>query len=255
MCLIVCAWQASAAFPLVVAANRDEFYQRPTAPLAVWDGPSGIAAGRDLQAGGTWLGYTRDGRFAAVTNYRSGGGHDVRPKSRGWLVTGFLEGHDRPQTYGAEVARDAASYGPFNLLLADPSELVYVAGATGEQRRLPPGVYGLSNHLLDTPWPKLEKATRSIAGALEKLSAPEDLLAPLLDRDQAPEPQLPETGVSLEWERMLSSIFVQSPTYGTRSSTVLTRDAHGAAAMLEVRFGPEGETGRTKLRFEALGKV
>ena len=250
MCLIVCAWRASAAFPLVVAANRDEFYQRPTAPLAVWEGAVGMAAGRDLQAGGTWLGYTGDGRFAAVTNYRSGGGHDARPKSRGWLVSGFLEGQHLPQNYGAGVAENAASYGPFNLLLADRSDLVYVAGVTGEQRRLPPGVYGLSNHLLDTPWPKLNKSTESIASALERLSAPEDLLEPLLDRDQAPESHLPKTGVSLEWERMLSSIFIRSAEYGTRSSTVLMCSADGAATMLEVRFGPEGETGRTTLHFE-----
>ncbi len=254
MCLIVCAWQASAAFPLVVAANRDEFYRRPTAPLAVWDGVFGVAAGRDLQAGGTWLGYARCGRFAAVTNYRSGGGHDARPKSRGWLVSGFLEGRDRPHSYGAGVVEDTASYGPFNLLLADRSELVYVSGVTGEQRLLSPGVYGLSNHLLDTPWPKLNKATESIAAALVHLSAPEDLLEPLLDRDQAPGSHLPKTGVSLEWERMLSSIFIQGTEYGTRSSTVLMRSADGAAIMLEVRFGPEGEIGRTTLHFESPGR-
>lgn len=250
MCLIVCAWRSNRNFPLVVAANRDEFYDRPTAPLASWDDRPGILAGRDLQAGGTWLGATRSGRFAAVTNYRTGGGHEARPKSRGWLVSSFLDGDATPFDYAYRVAGNAASYAPFNLLVADQAELVYVAGVTGEVIRLEHGVYGLSNHLLDTPWPKLRKATSALTEQLDRLAAPEDLLALLLDHDPAPPGTLPRTGISPEWERILSPIFIQSETYGTRSSTVLLMDATNVLSMLEVRYGAHGETGRTLLRLD-----
>lgn len=219
MCLITLAWQAHPDYPLILAANRDEFYQRAAAPARFWEESPALLAGRDLSAGGTWLGVTRQGRMAALTNYREPGA--VRgERSRGLLVSAFLQGDSEPMAYAQTVALEGGHYGGFNLLLGTPNEMVVVSNRGMAPRHLGAGVHSLSNHLLDTPWPKVEKAS---AGLKDRLADPTDeaLLELLADHEIAPDEQLPDTGVGLPMERLLSPLFIRSPQYGTRVSTVL----------------------------------
>jgi uncharacterized protein with NRDE domain len=172
MCLILIAWQAHPDYPLVVAANRDEFFARPAAAAAFWPEAPQVLAGRDLEAGGSWLGISREQRFAALTNYREGGRVATNARSRGALVADFLSGHASPSAYLAQVAARAVDYNGFNLFVADGQCLAYYANrGDSPPRFLSPGIYGLSNHLLDTPWPKLATAKASFAEALAELPA------------------------------------------------------------------------------------
>lgn len=244
MCLIVFAWRPGHALPLVVAANRDEFFDRPTGPLTPWPEVPGLLAGRDLQAGGTWLGIGRDGRFAALTNVREG--HPAKGRrSRGELTVDFLRATRSPRAYLAEVATRLDAYAPFNLLVGDHAQLWHFNSQERDIRELPEGVYGLSNASLDTPWPKLRLARAALQATLAA-PAPEAWLAVLADRRRAADAELPHTGVPLAWERQLSSVFIEGREYGTRSSTVLYRRADGGGEIVERRFGPlgvpEGET-------------
>jgi uncharacterized protein with NRDE domain len=237
MCLILVAWQCHPQFPLVVAANRDEFYARPSAGAGPWPEDPRVRGGLDLEAGGTWLGVREDGRFAAVTNVREPG----VPKglrSRGLLTKDFLLGRQSPGECAAAI--EGGRYSGFNLLLADRQALWYCSNRDGGSRRLAPGIYGVSNHLLDTPWPKLVTAKARFAAALDGLPAFDPLFSILADREIVPDHDLPDSGVPLAWERLLSAIFVQSEDYGTRASTVLTRDRLGAVRLEERRFGPGG---------------
>ncbi|MDR3671700.1 MAG: NRDE family protein [Holophaga sp.] len=237
MCLILVAWQTHPEFPLVVAANRDEFYARPSAPAGPWPEDPRVQGGRDLEAGGTWLGLRADGRMAAVTNVREPGAPKGR-LSRGMLTRDFLLGRQSPAEAAATL--DGAAYSGFNLLLADDRSLWYGSNRDGAARELPPGVYGVSNHLLDTPWPKLVTAKARFTEALAGLPGFGPLFDLLADPEIVPDHNLPHSAVTLEWERMLSAIFVKSETYGTRASTVLTwRPGHGSA-LEERRFGPGG---------------
>lgn len=238
MCLIVVGWQAHPDYPLIVAANRDEFYERPTQPAARWDDSPAVIAGRDLQAGGTWLGIAGDGRFAAVTNVREPGVPAGR-LSRGVLTGDFLRG-----TASAEAAIhavDDAAYSGFNLLFGDHDSLWYRTNRHGGVERLAPGIYGLSNHRLDTPWPKLVTARERFAAALPALPDESALFALLADDLTVDDEFLPKTGVSLEWERRLSAIFVKSENYGTRASTVVLRHRDGSVRLHERSFGPHGQ--------------
>jgi len=237
MCLILVAWQSHPDYPLVVAANRDEFYARPTADAGLWPDDPRILGGRDLEAGGTWLAVRADGRFAAVTNVREPGA-PKGSRSRGGLTRDFLVDDARPGDYAAAI--DGSLYSGFNLLVADRDELWYRSNRDGAARRLAPGIYGLSNHLLDTPWPKLTSARARFAEALLHLPDSEPFFAILADDEIVPDHALPATGVSLEWERRLSAIFVKSEEYGTRASTVLTVDEAGQPRLLERRFAAHG---------------
>lgn len=237
MCLIVFAWRPGHARPLIVAANRDEFYARPTLPLAPWQEYPQVMAGRDLEAGGTWLGVGANGRFAALTNIRQPG-QPPALRSRGELVAGFLCGEQSIDAYLAEVAQRVTAYAGFNLLLGDGQRLVY-RSSTVPAQALSPGVYGLSNGGLDTPWPKLLKARAGLAEQIESYSV-ESLMALLADAEPAAESQLPNTGVSLATEQLLSSVFIASPHYGTRASTVVVMDAEGRTQLTERSFGPYG---------------
>lgn len=245
MCLILVAWRQQAAFPLVVAANRDEFHARATAPAARWPQAPAIVAGRDLVAGGTWLGGSDDGRFAAVTNVREGGAAPGR-ESRGLLAADFLRAGVSAADYCDAVAAacaDPGRYAGFNLLVGDGRELCYFSNRGDGVRRLPPGIYGVSNHLLDTPWPKLASAKAAFASALAALSVPPDaapFFALLADREIVADERLPATGVPLTWERLLSAIFVCSSDYGTRASSVLLQAENGDGHLLERSFAPDG---------------
>jgi uncharacterized protein with NRDE domain len=223
MCLILLAFDSHPEYRLIVAANRDEFYDRPTAPAAFWADAPSVLAGRDLKAGGTWLGIDRRGRFAAVTNYRQGEREPDAARSRGHLASDYLTTEIDPRAHLERVVADAQLYNGFNLLAGDAGQLLYFSNREGRVRELVPGVYGLSNHLLDTDWPKVAATKRALLALLEK-NATE--LVPALfglldDGRQAADHLLPATGVSPEWERLLSAAFIVSADYGTRSSTVL----------------------------------
>jgi uncharacterized protein with NRDE domain len=238
MCLILVAWQWDPRYPLVVAANRDEFYARPSREAARWPENTEVLGGRDLEEGGTWLGVREDGRFAAVTNVREPGAAKGS-RSRGLLVKDFLLGHQGPKDFNADL--DPVVYSGYNLLTADEHILWYGTNRGGAPRSLPSGIYGLSNHLLDTPWPKLATAKTRFARALATLPDPEPFFTTLADRSTVPDTALPDTGVPLAWERLLSSIFIASDTYGTRAATVLTRSREGRINLEERRFGVAGE--------------
>jgi uncharacterized protein with NRDE domain len=238
MCLIVFAWRPGHALPLIVAANRDEFYARPTQALAAWEDAPGVHAGRDLEAGGTWLGVGPQGRFAALTNIRDPG-QPLGPRSRGELVAGFLQGELGVESYLDHVASRSALYSGFNLLVGDGRQLGYLNGREATPRLLQAGVYGLSNAGLDTPWPKLVKAREGLAGLLGSAD-PQRLLALLADAEPAADSELPETGVGLVTEKLLSSVFIASQNYGTRASTVLIVDDQGKRRLVERSFGPFG---------------
>jgi uncharacterized protein with NRDE domain len=231
MCLIAIAWQAHPAFPLVVAANRDEWRDRPAIAAHWWPDEPSLLAGRDLQAGGTWMGVTKGGRFAAVTNFRDPSERRSTARSRGELVAQFLLRSETPAAYLAGLASRAGEYNAFNLLASDGRELWYFGSREGEVRRVDPGVHALSNHLLDEPWPKVTKARKALAATLA--DGDERLFAMLSDRTPAPDEVLPQTGVGLERERWLSSILITGEKYGTRASTVLRIGAEREARFEE----------------------
>ena len=252
MCLLVLAWRVHPHYRLVVAANRDEFHERPAAALARWPEPPGILAGRDLRAGGAWLALDRARRFGVVTNFR-----DLQPPragapSRGGLIPEFLAGAWTPEQYFGALAKRAQDYSGFNLLLADRDSLWYGSNrARPFARPLAPGVYGLSNELLDTPWPKLERVRAGFRAWLDaQHPAPADLFALIDDRTRVSDDALlPRTGVELEWERVLSAPFVQHPDYGTRASTVLMVEPDERVYFEERRFDAQGRrAGETELR-------
>ena len=244
MCLIVLNWQTDARYPLIVAANRDEFFIRPTSPQAWWGEQPDILAGRDLEGGGTWLGITRNGRFAAITNYRDPARLRTDAPSRGRLVSDFLAGSEAPGDYLRRIEQEAKACNGFNLLVADTNELWWHSNVNGEIRQLEPGIHGVSNHLLDTPWPKLVEAKRSFAAALPELPATSKLFTLLRDETQHPDEVLPSTGVSLELERKLSAIFVKTNGFNTRSSAVLWRDNSGNISFDEQNWREDGSPGQ-----------
>ncbi|WP_455921637.1 NRDE family protein [Pseudomonas putida] len=238
MCLIVFAWRPGHPTPLVLAANRDEFYARPSLALGQWPEAEGVYAGRDLEAGGTWLGLGPDGRFAALTNIRDPG-QALGRRSRGELVARFLTSTVSIDEYVDDIGSRAAEYSGFNLLLGAAGRLCYFNQRDRRLQELATGVYGLSNAGLDTPWPKLVKAREGLAAQLDDPD-PEGLLAILKDPDRAADALLPDTGVGLATESLLSSVFIASPTYGTRASTALIVGADGARRIVERSFGPYG---------------
>jgi uncharacterized protein with NRDE domain len=252
MCLILVAWRTHPDYPLVVAANRDEFFARPSAEATYWQN-DGILAGRDLEAGGTWLGLTRTGRFAALTNYRDPARQKKSSPSRGHLVASFLRSKDKPGPWLQQLSGKAGEYNGFNLLVGDGDTLANLGSMTGQFKELAPGIYGLSNHLLDSPWPKVLAAKSALSLALSTLPDEGPLFELLNDDSIHPDHALPRTGVSLEWERLLSSAFVKAPGYGTRCSTVLMV-THDKTVMFEERtWLPNAKPGnRVRYRFKQI---
>ena len=224
MCLIFISVNDHPDYNLVVAANRDEFYNRKTAPLHEWEDHPEIIGGRDLEAGGTWLGVTKSGRISMVTNYRDLKNIRLDAPSRGELVTNFLLSEKTGDEYLSELQPHAALYNGFNLIVGRVDTLWYCSNYREGMEKLQPGQYGLSNHLMDTPWPKVVRGKEKFRDILKIRFTAGDLFNLLLDDQIAADHQLPETGVGLERERALSSMFIKSPGYGTRSSTVLLID-------------------------------
>jgi uncharacterized protein with NRDE domain len=257
MCLLVLAWQAHPRYQLIVAANRDEFHERPAAPMQAWPAANDILAGRDLRAGGTWLGLDRRRRFGVVTNFRDLQAPRPDAPSRGGLVPAYLGAPAGAADFLSALRGSAALYSGFNLLLADETSLWYASNRADRfMRMLAPGVYGLSNEYLDTPWPKLRRVRQRFEtwlGGARAATATDELLDLLNDRSVAPvDTDLPQTGLSAEWERVLSAPFVLHPEYGTRCSTVLLLEPSGSGFLTERRFDRNGEpTGETRLQLTA----
>lgn len=242
MCLIVFAYNIHPAYRFIMAANRDEFYDRPSQPAEFWRETPQVLAGRDLRGGGTWLGMTREGKFAAITNYRDPAAFMTDAPSRGKLVSNFLQGPESAAAYGEKIARQKKRYNGFNLVFGD-NENLFVYSNRASLQKLDAGIYGLSNRLLDTPWPKVAKVKKSLAAALNYRGA--DLEAALFkllaDRKPAPDAKLPSTGVGLEWEKLLSAVFIASPAYGTRSSTVVMIGKNRRVKLIEKIFEGQRE--------------
>jgi len=239
MCLIAFALETHPRFRLILAANRDEFYARPSAAAAFWSDEPQVLAGRDLAAGGTWLGVTTAGRLGAVTNYREPQQGRGPWLSRGCLVADYLAGSMTAAAYLDRVRRRSGEYQGFNLLVGDGDGFWYYSNRGGDPCRLPPGVHGLSNHLLDTPWPKVVSARERLERLLRlDTPDPEALFALLGDRTVFPNHLLPDTGVGLERERLLSSPFIAGSDYGTRSSSIILLDRSGVITFMERSFDP-----------------
>lgn len=237
MCVIFVAHRVHSKHPLIVLANRDEFYDRPTAAAARWVDHPKIFAGRDLVAGGTWLGVTDDGRFAAVTNYREPGA-PTGERSRGELVADFLISNLSSAEYLEQVSRHAGEYSGFNLIAGEAGRDLYYFSNRGQGiELLEPGIYGLSNHLLNTAWPKVASGTKRFIEIVSKeVISKHDCFELLSDETMAAEDELPDTGVGVERERLLSPIFIRTPVYGTRSSTVVLFDNDGGFDLEEKVF-------------------
>ena len=248
MCLIVFAWKVRPAFPLVLAANRDEFHRRATAPSGFWPEHPDLLAGRDLEAGGTWMGVTRRGRFAAITNYRDPGRTLPAARSRGELPLAFLTGTEDPAVFLQGVEERAGDYAGFNLLVGDTAGLWYFSNSTREHRprALAPGVYGLSNAQLNTPWPKLALARQQLELLLDSPSLDHEALRRTVsDRRLADETDLHPLGLRETMDRQLSAQFIVSPEYGTRSTTSFwlqhdTAEGKVTASWEELSYDPMG---------------
>lgn len=247
MCLILLAYHYHPEYPLIMAANRDEFYQRPTAPAAFWDDYPDILAGRDLEQMGTWLGVNRQGRFGAVTNYRGKFKTREETRSRGELVANYLAAKINPKQYVLELKQKREHYQGFNLLIGDLDSLFYYSNVVDKMIQLTPGIHGLSNAFLNTPWPKVVHGKRLLKQAVcQSMEQGKELdtnqifsiletSEPFADQD------LPDTGVGIEWERTLSPLFISSPNYGTRASTLLLVNKQGHVHFQERSFTISGK--------------
>lgn len=249
MCLVALAWKCHPRWRLLMAGNRDELHARPSAPLQQWSPPQDeVIAGRDLRSGGSWMGVSRLGHVAVVTNVRDPAAPAGGP-SRGELIAGYLAGTRNASHYAADLAARAPSFAPFNLLVADTDTCCFLGNHPPAVRILTPGVHGMSNGALDAPWPK----TRRLADTLQTWIAGDGatldpLWAALADEHQPDDAELPATGIPLELEQRLARAFIRGQGYGTRASTVIAIDYEGRGFIHERRFGPQGIfTGETRV--------
>lgn len=246
MCLILFSYQQTKEYKLILAANRDEFYERPTERAMPWENVEGLIAGKDLRAGGTWMGVHSSGRYGMVTNYRDPSTEKPRTSSRGRVVLDYLTDEDAPDAYLSRLHKDAADYNGYNTLLGGRDALWYYSNKSGRIEEVQPGLYGLSNHLLDTSWPKVVRGKALLETVIKKpVLDVEALFHILQDHHKAPDDELPKTGVSLEWERALSSIFIRVEGYGTRCSTVLTIKQNGTIDFYERTYPADGSASST----------
>ena len=248
MCLITFAYKAHPKYKFILAANRDEFYARPTSTVDWWKDYPQILGGRDLQAMGTWMAINENGRLAAVTNFRDLKNIKSDARSRGDLPVNFLVDNQSSETYATEVYKSGSDFNGFNLLvLAD--ELAHVSNYDDKINILEEGVYGLSNALLDTPWPKVVRAKEAFSNMIERDFAPEDLIEIMQDEQTAPDEDLPETGLDYAREKALSAMCIRTPDYGTCCSTAITIDHDGHVAFMEKSY-PVGDRKEGKISYE-----
>ena len=235
MCLILFALQQHPDYPLIVIANRDEYYARPTRSAHWWQDSAGIFAGRDLQAQGTWLGVNRNGRFAAVTNVREPGASEPARLSRGNLPREFLAGDESPESFLTRIKPDADAYAGFNLLIGNPAGLYFYSNRqTGVI--VPAGIHGISNGLFDEAWPKLTSGKQALDSALASAPTDSALMQILTDNTTVQDHQLPKTGVTIDIERMLSSRFIRSADYGTRACSIVKFDNQNQISFVEQNY-------------------
>lgn len=249
MCLMVFALDVHPRFRLIVCANRDEYYKRPARRARFWEEEPSILAGRDMKKNGTWLGITKNGRFAAVTNFRNP--DDVCPnaRTRGELVTAFLKNDLSCEDFLDLVHGDF--YNGFNLFIYDGKSMFYHSNVNHETLKLTPGIYGVSNGLLDSNWPKVTNSKKRFKQCLDKPEVSEDCLFQMLENQERPfDHELPETGVGLELERLLSSPFVKSHDYGTRTATIVMLDRQGNVKFKERCYDPDDKEGDLTFSFQ-----
>ncbi|MEM6642133.1 MAG: NRDE family protein [Bacteroidota bacterium] len=240
MCLITFAYHTHPKYKLILAANRDEFYRRPSAKADWWEDHPEILGGRDLQAMGTWMGINKNGRLAAVTNYRDLRNIKENAQSRGELTTKFLLGDATPEDYVKEVLKEGGNYNGFNLLVLDQA-MAYVSNYSDQTFDLNFGIYGLSNALLDTPWPKVEQSKQALEYVIQKKFVMEDLFEIMQDEQTYPKKNLPDTGLSPEMEKALSAMHIRTADYGTCCTTALTIDYEGNVHFAEKSFGRDNK--------------
>lgn len=236
MCLVLFAYNVCETYPLVLAANRDEFYNRPTAPMQFWDDNQNILAGRDLQQGGTWFGINTSGRFAALTNYRTPSIGNTNAPSRGEIIVNFLNSGTPADRYFNSLQKELNRYNGFNLLFGTRDQIYWLSNVKNKIEPVKPGIHGLSNKDLDTPWPKVKNGINALSKAVQNDLTSKQLFSLLTDSSRPEDSELPDTGVGIEWERHLSPIFIQSPGYGTRSSTIMLIDGAGRLKVTERTF-------------------
>ena len=243
MCLLLLALDSHPSYELLIAANRDEFYDRPTRAAEFWAEQPDILGGKDLRGGGTWFGITKSGKFAAVTNYRDPDTLKDNAPSRGELVSAYLKGSFDPREYLSELVGKANLYNGFNLIIGHRKEVYWYSNYGEGIRKIEPGIHGLSNHLLDTTWPKVVRGKEKLERLVKDQNDidPETVFKILLDNLKPDDKDLPDTGVDLEWERILSPIFISSPSYGTRSSTVVLVSHKGEVVFFERNFNASSQ--------------
>lgn len=253
MCLILVSFMSHPSYPLIIASNRDEFHNRETDPMAWHRKSPATLHGTDLKEGGTWMGITENGRIAALTNHRDPSRINPDAASRGWIVSRFLEGTDDAPAFAEALSKEKESYNGFNLLFGTVDRLYHYSNISDALTRLAPGVHGVSNALLNTPWPKVDTGKKNLA-SLEHPSD-ENLFALLGNRVKPDDALLPETGMNLEWERILSPLFIESEIYGTRSSCLITMDSHRTVTATERTYtcsgkGPADISGEGRFQFK-----
>lgn len=240
MCLILFAYKTHPKYKLVIAANRDEFYRRPTAPAVFWEEDPQVLAGRDLQAGGTWMGINTSGKISLLTNYRDMSNIKPDAPSRGHLVSDFLKNKEGAAKYLAHLSSTAHRYNGFNIICGNAEELYYYSNYSESVHQIKAGFHGLSNALMNIKWPKITKGIEKLKSILQDNQPdPLHILEALYDDITAPNALLPDTGVGLQFEKMLSPMFIKSEDYGSRSSTVLLIDYKGHAQYLERTYNVE----------------
>lgn len=246
MCLAIIALNTRPDWPLIVIANRDELHSRPTLPASPWTDAANILGGRDLTAGGTWLGMTTQGRIALLTNYREPGQNNPQAPSRGKLTDVFLRSDMSAMTFAQELERSASAYNGFNLLLLDASGLWYCSNRSGiSAQAVKAGVVGISNASLNTPWPKLTRTKQAVSEYLASNAnssslAPERFFEIMQDTRSASIQELPDTGIGPEREKLLGSPFIKNDRYGTRCTTLIMQRSDGMAMFFEIRFDSSG---------------
>lgn len=274
MCLAIIALNTSPDWPLIVVANRDELHTRPTLPAAPWTDAQNIVGGRDLNAGGTWLGMTANGRFALLTNFREPGRHDLNAPSRGQLTDRYLKGDESAESYAKSIREQGRFYNGFNLLIADDRGCWYVsnrasANTPQDAQKISPGVVGISNASLNTPWPKLKRTQHAVSELLVRQQTskpdPERLFEIMMDTRSASLDELPDTGVGPEREKLLGSPFIKNERYGTRCTTLIMKRSDGRVRFHELRFDPQGkqngesiwliDTQKQKIQLGSAGKL
>ena len=255
MCLIVFANNFHKDYKLIFAANRDEFYNRPTEAAHFWNDYPELLAGQDLEAGGTWMGITKSGRFAAITNYRDMKNIKENAPSRGNLTLDFLTSDISPEKYFAEIKNEFKNYNGFNLILGDVDNLFYISNIQSELKKIEPGIHGLSNAFLDTKWPKVDTSKQRLEKSISDNQISEEVLMKILDdKSFAEDENLPETGVGIELERVLSSVFIKTEKYGTRCSTVMLIDQQDNVQFIERTYLPAKDKFiRNEFKFDIKG--